>query len=100
MSLSYGLRFMGMGMSSSYSSKIVSSTKAIISQSVSKSTVIPCGTTGDQATSGSGYGLYQWVIESGDGMDSVSHSNFICKMGPGFREAPQCPPEACIGPQC
>merc|ERR1712141_676785 len=49
-----------------------------------------------------GAGLYQWVVQTGNQNHSVSvfSRHFVCRTGPTFNQAPNCPWNACLDAQC
>ena len=79
--------------SESYTYDIKESAEDSYSYDISVETTYTC-------TGKDGVGLYQWVVETADGLASSFTMNTLCRYGANHRTEPVCPYNACVDLEC
>ena len=59
--------------------------------------VVKCGDKYDNTET---YGLYQWIITSGDNLYTAMDEHYVCRKNENAYTAPDCPYEACRDAEC
>ena len=98
--LSFGVKFFGSSfqntLSAGYQHEVTNDATSSMEKDVSVKWPITCS---DKSGEG-GVGLWQFFVESHDGMDTTLTGHTVCRYGADYNKSPDCPWDACLDASC